>query len=383
MGRTEMKMGNRPGASRPHEVHVVAESSKTNSLGRALSMALVAAIDFPVVVWVVDDGELWTPAAQFWPTERLRLFKARHWRAAADEIGAASARGTVVAWFSKGTWPLDRMAAHLQSLGGVAVIADFDDDDVAIMRRFRRSSRLNALKMPPFRRKSPSRLLHAQHRIWANADALTFSSAYLRSTYSERYEIPQVPTAVIPHARPDIPGAEQADSGRLLRLGFLGTMRPHKGASALLALSRADDQIRIVTFEQRWQIPEDVSDRWVHFPPTASLPEIYASVDFLLLPMDPDDDGARGQLPAKLVDAARSGVAIAATRTPVIDEYLGENYVRVASWDDPSDVISLLRRADSGRLGDAARHVFDQRFETRAVAASFGAVLQEALEPSR
>lgn len=368
---------------RPSEVHVIAESSKTNSLGRALSMALAAAVHARVVVWVVDDGDLWAPAGQFWPTDTLRLFKPRHWKSVAEEIATASAPGAAVAWFSKGTWPLDRMGAYLHSRSDVVVVADFDDDDVAIMERFRRSSRLNAIKMPLFRRKSPTRLRNSQYRIWSAADALTFSSSHLRSTYVERFGAPQVPTAVIPHARPDIPKSEKSASAGLLRLAFLGTMRPHKGASALLALSRADDAVRVVTFEQEWRLPDDVRARWEWFPPTAPLSEIYASVDFLLLPMDSDDAGARGQLPAKLIDAARSGVAVAASRTPVIDEYLGDSYVPIASWDDPKAVIALLRRADAGHLGHAVRRVFDERFETGVVAETFSKLVRKVRETRR
>ena len=93
-----------------------------------------------------------------------------------NEIESASKTQPVIVWFSKGADPLPKLAQLLRSVPGVRIMADFDDDDVSIMREFRRSSVLNAAKANPLRRKAPGRLLRSQERLAALSDLVTYSS---------------------------------------------------------------------------------------------------------------------------------------------------------------------------------------------------------------
>ena len=106
-------------------LYTIAESAAANSLGRAISMSLVAAELGTVETWAVDDGPTWTGARHF--DLEIRRFSAHGAGALVDSIRQRSASEQVVVWISKGIAPLDGIARAAQRLPDVTVIADFDD----------------------------------------------------------------------------------------------------------------------------------------------------------------------------------------------------------------------------------------------------------------
>ncbi|PPG89575.1 hypothetical protein C5C00_06205 [Rathayibacter rathayi] len=360
------------------ETFVIGDSTKTNSLGRALSMALTAAEFGRVRVLAFEDGELWAGAGQF-PADVVPFGRRDLSRIERDVRAAASERRTIV-WFSKGTDPLPRLARRLSRIPNTVVVADFDDDDVSIMEAFRSESLLNRAKANPLRRKAPSRLRRSQARIARDADLVTFSSAGLRGVYAERFELGDA-SAVIPHTRVsmprDRPRAPSAD-GRLT-LGFIGTVRSYKGADTLNALLRADTDVGIVTFAQSWTPPSDVAAQWTMRPPTTPLSEVYADVDVLVLPMDIRSPAALYQLPAKLVDAAVFGTPVAATPTPPIEEFAAGAFLPVTDWSDPVGVLAAIRAADKEQLGAALQARFTTLLSPEATADTLDTALKKAL----
>lgn len=363
------------------EVFVIGDSIKTNSLGRALSMAITSTLIGTVNVLAFDDGPQWAGAQQF--GFKVRPFKRRHFAAIESEVRSAAASRRVVIWISKGTDPMPQLARRLAGITNVTLIADFDDDDVSIMQSFVSESRVNALKMNVLRRKSPQRLRRSQAKIAAIADITTFSSSGLRGVYKRRFGW-LGPSAIVPHTRIETSRTELTPAAdETIRLGFIGTVRRYKGADALVAILRADPSSLLITFSQNWSPPEDVSDRWITYPSNTPLGELYGKIDILLLPMDSSDAAARYQLPAKLVDAAVYGKAVAATPTEPIEEFAAAAYLPVTDWTKPRVVLEAIRTADREALGRALRSRYDLTFSPEATASQLKEILRAGHTPAR
>lgn len=346
-------------------IYIIGDSIKANALGRALSLALTARELGDIRVRAVDDGREWVGSGQF-PIE-VRAFSARRWRSLVDEIRVSAGKQPVLVWFSKGTSPLPKIARQLTGNPNIQMIADFDDDDVAIMEAFRSASFRNFLTMPEFRRKSPRRLATAQRKIFGYCHGATFSSPTLREVYASRWgQITH--SAIVPHTRMNVETKrpERTLDGRSLTLGFLGTMRDYKGATELVNLMRSDVDIRMISFQQEWNAPSDVSDRWTVVPALTSLPELYAQIDFLALPMQSTEPAARHQLPAKLVDAAVNGCPVAATSTSPIEDFVAGRYVRILDWADTSAVVRELRSSDPIQLSECIRAAYEESFSPKS-----------------
>jgi glycosyltransferase involved in cell wall biosynthesis len=343
-------------------LYAVAESAAANSLGRAISMSLIAAELGTVETWALDDGPTWTGARHF--DLEIHRFSTRHTDVLVDAVRARSATEPVVVWISKGLAPLDDIARTVRALPGVTVIADFDDDDVSLMQEQMQSSLRTALHLNVTHRKSPTRVRRAQRRTAVAADAYTFSSVAVGDAYRSR-GLPERPTAVVPHARPTswlAPERRERRPGPL-RLAYLGTVRPHKGADRILELVDAMPDIEFSCFAGSFR-PSTTGAVWNSIGPDASLPEVYADLDFTLVPQNPASSAARNQLPSKIVEAAAFGVAVVATPTPVIEEYCAGSYIAIEDWTDTRSVAARIRAADPVALGSAIRDVFVERFST-------------------
>ncbi|PPI13408.1 hypothetical protein C5D04_09825, partial [Rathayibacter sp. AY1D2] len=128
-----------------------------------------------------------------------------------------------------------------------------------------------------------------------------------------------------------------------------------------------------------WTPPSDVAAQWVMRPPTTPLSEIYADVDVLVLPMDIRSPAALYQLPAKLVDAAVFGTAVAATPTPPIEEFAAGAFLPVTDWSDPVGVLAAIRTADKEQLGAALQARFTTLLSPEATADTLDTAVQKAL----
>lgn len=349
-------------------VFTLAESAVTNSLGRAISMSLVAAELGTVELWALDDGPTWTGARHFdLPVHR---FSPRHLDVLVDAIRARASEEPTLVWISKGLSPLDRVARAVRGMPGVTVIADFDDDDVSLMQEQVRKSLKTAVHLNVTHRKSPTRVRRAQLRTAQAADAYTFSSATVRAAYLGR-GIPELPSAVIPHARPSSWLVRERVERRPgpCRLAYLGTVRPHKGADHILDLVQTMPDIEFFSFSNSFAPASTSSAAWRVVGADAALTDVYADIDFTLVPQNPASSAARNQLPSKIVEAAAFGVAVVATPTPVIEEYCAGAYVAIDDWSDAGAVAARIRAADPLALGSAIRRVFVDRFATPVSAA--------------
>ena len=361
-------------------IFVVAESAVTNSLGRAISLAIVGTERAVTELWAVDDGPVWTGARHF--DLDIRRFDGRNPAALVSRIRDAAADEPVVVWISKGISPLDRIAAALKGRANTTVLADFDDDDVSLMREQVAKSLKTAVHLNVLHRKSPTQVRRAQARTARVADGYTFSSRALERTYLAR-DLPPRASAVVPHARPDAWLVAERE-GRVagpLRLAYLGTVRPHKGADKVLSLVEAMPEIHFSSFSGSFR-PAGGGATWHSIGAEAALSEVYADVDFTLVPQDPSSSAARNQLPSKIVEAAVFGVAVVATPTPVIEEYCAGAYVPIEDWSDPHDVARRIRQADPVALGAALRQVFLDRFAAAVSGTALGRLLDEVPAPA-
>ncbi|MDX2376597.1 hypothetical protein M4I32_07265 [Microbacterium sp. LRZ72] len=354
----------------------LAESARDNSLGRAISMSLVAAELGAVELWAVDDGPAWTGARHFDLT--VHRFSRAGIDRLVERIRTAARAEPVLVWVSKGIAPLDRVARAVAGVRGVTVVADFDDDDVSLMREQMRKGWKTAVHLNVLHRKSPVRVARAQRRTAAAADAYTFSSETLRATYQAR-GLPERPSVIVPHARPTAWLRAERDTRRPgpLRLGYLGTVRPHKGADRILELVRAMPEIEFASFSGSFR-PTTGGATWRAIESAAALPAVYADIDFTLVPQSAASSAARNQLPSKIVEAAAFGVAVVATPTPVIEEYCAGAYIPIDDWSDATAVAARIRAADPVALGDAIRDVFVQRFATSVSADALAGLLPPA-----
>lgn len=354
----------------------LAESSVTNSLGRAISLSLVAAELGTVELWALDDGPTWTGARHFdLPIHRFTVRRINELVAA---ISARARTEEVVVWISKGLSPLDRIGHAVHGMPGVTVIADFDDDDVSLMQEQMRKSVKTAVHLNVTHRKSPTQVRRSQQRTSRIADAYTFSSATLREAYVRR-GLQAHSSAIIPHARPTSwLGAERrVRRPGPMRLAYLGTVRPHKGADQILKLVEAMPDIEFSCFSESF-LPATGGATWHSVGPDAALPDVYADIDFTLVPQNPNSSAARHQLPSKIVEAAAFAVAVVATPTPVIEEYCAGGYVAIDDWNDTAAVAARIRAADPVALGSAIRSVFVDRFATRMSADAMLDLLERA-----
>lgn len=368
--------------SRTH-AFVIGDSQTSNSLGRVLSMAISAQAAFDEVeVLAYADGPLWAGSGQF--EFDVMPFSRREIPALAERIRQSGAAADVLVWLSKGADPVGRLVDELKGAGGVTIVADFDDNDVAIMKNFRSQSIFNALKVNPLRRKYPARLARAQARLASKVHGLTFSNSALADAYRHRLGVGKKPWSVVPHTRTARTGALTRDPARTsaLTLGFLGTVRAHKGAAELVRLMRKDRSVNIVSFLQEWSPPEDCDLQWRTHAPTTGLAKLYEEVDFLVLPMDSDDEASLHQLPAKLVDAAANGCPVAATPTPPIVEFAGNAIIQVEAWGDPAAVLASLRSADREALSQAITQSYERWFSPEATGQAVLTLTRRVKDPA-
>lgn len=340
---------------------ILAHSIKTNSLGRALSMGLSASPLGEVEVWAIADGPTWPGHTQFNVT--LRELDGKQWKGSIRELLQQKSTHQTIFWVSKGISPLDKIAEYLRA-NNATIIVDFDDDDISIMKHFKQQSFMNKFRANPLRRISPTRIARSQRIVLRSAAGATFSSKTLRASMPE--VDPRLPTSVIPHCRVQGSAKNSRASDSTVRVGFLGTVRPHKGIEHIVRLAMEDASVHVTTFSQTWQPPVHLQSQWTVIPPDTPLSVVYQDIDALLVPMNSSEPGSLRQLPAKIVDAACSGTVLLATPTPPIVEYLEDAFVPVENWEDSREVLQLLIHADRNALEDKVFRRYLQHFSPAA-----------------
>ncbi|MDZ8201267.1 hypothetical protein RZO50_07060 [Microbacterium sp. SSW1-59] len=334
-------------ASFPRKLVVLSASLKTNALGRALVMRDIGTGLFEdVEVYAPPSDRLWVGAVG---EPVLELTRHRLHRLADDlNVRAADGRSAVV-WISKGYPSAVSLLRLLRR--DIPVVADFDDDDIALAREFVSASIPNRIKLNPLRSGSPGRLARSQLWVRERAQMLTSSSFALGSSID-----PHGKWVRVPHAREDFGGGAKPVTG-FRRIGFLGTVRPHKGLNEICQALTGDARLEFITFGQSQVVrPYTFAGRWHELPPDTPLADAYREVDVAVLPMNAASDGAQRQLPAKAVDAAVMGIPIAAASTPVLDEYFSGGMLQVANWNRlGARLEAAFLSGELNRLGSASR----------------------------
>lgn len=349
---------------------VLAPSSKSNSLGRGISMATTAAQLGDAELWAVDDGPVWPAAVKFGIPVHVFAPKARADMVA--RIRQAAAGDDVLVWVSKGLHPLDLIAEEAARVPRVMVFQDFDEDDLALMVGHLRGAPLRRLDFPPYHPRSPVRVKRSQARAARAASAVTGTSNAILEVYRRRGVI-GVPVARIPHTRQflprDLPPVREERTGsERLTLAFLGSIRPHKGLDHIVRLAEQMPDATFVSYAHAWRPPSSVRERWIELPSDTPVVQAYRGVDILLVPQDLASAVAQTQLSAKVIDAALMARAVVGSPTATLEEYCAGSYLAVADWSDIAGVVRQIRETDVRGLGASLRDVYDDLFTPQATA---------------
>ncbi len=147
-----------------------------------------------------------------------------------------------------------------------------------------------------------------------------------------------------------------------IHLGFLGTVRRHKGLGDIEALILGDSRYVLHVF--RGALPSTARERLsaslVEHDVDAPMEYLYGEVDVVVLPQD-RSPGAQAQLPAKLLDAMRFGKPVVASPTAAIVEAAADTALYVEDWGSLEGVRSkvLQAHARGSALGQAALARFE------------------------
>lgn len=369
---------------------VIAPSGKTNALGRAMCIADLASEVFDSVrLYAPEDGPLWPGAKR--ATQPVRRFGSPAGLVA--ELGCEGrgpvgrghvglergARlecdgGSLLVWAIK---PLSSSWGAAQAIARALpmslTVLDVDDADEALSSQFRTASLTNRLRLHPWSPLNPRRIRNTLASALGEADALTYSSEALRSALGIDFD---GPTLRVPHPRrqvsPQTPRSYASRSrpprrtapSEQIHLGFLGTVRRHKGLGDIEALVLDDSRYVLHVFRGALPNPvrERLSARLVEHEVDAPMEDLYAEIDVVVLPQD-RSPGAQAQLPAKLLDAMRFGKPILASPTAAILEAAADTVLYVGDWGSLDEVRSRVLQAHAGgsALGQAALARFEQQ----------------------
>lgn len=352
---------------------ILASSSHSNSLGRALALALVAEECGPTTVCAPNTGPIWKPSDKFGiPVDVIEVRKlSRHIQNWIER----NSRGVV--WFSKGLSPTDKLAAEIRNTDPHRVIIfDRDDDDLALAQEYQASSLMNRVRVSLSPQVRPRRIIKAQESVSHAASGFTFASRSLESAL----EFKSGRSAIIPHARRPVGVRPKAllGSGHI-RAGFLGTMRNHKGAAAIEHLLDQTTDIDLVVFENAGFESrfETFGDRVQYLNPRASFEEVYSRIDVALILSDRNARGADVQLPAKFADAVNAGVPIVATATSAITEFSRGILDLLPDGSSLEQLERAIRRSTKTASDLATRAIYDRDFSPAVLSTRYQALIEE------
>ena len=346
---------------------LVSATSKSNGLGRAISMATALRALAPTRILAHSDGPLWRGAA----TSGIPVEPFRHIHDLQRSLSHWATERQLVVWSVKplpwSYWPVRRYLATRQR--PFLHLLDIDDLDAALSRHFRRETLHNRLIIHPAHPLHPRRIDRVVADALLRVTAVTGSSNALLEHLS--FGAGRLST-VLPHVTPDALAAavEQTPptprTGKV-RLGFIGTARKHKGLTALLDLVRAKPDLELHVL--RDELTPELSEARPRVVAHASAAEAYANTDVVALPQDSILLGARYQLPAKLLDALHFGKPVLMTPTPVSLEHVPDAVEFVSDWQDHGSVLSSLDRicAQLPELAIRNREIYDRRFSPTAL----------------
>ena len=359
---------------------VISPSGKTNALGRAMCIAdLLSEVFDSVRLYAPEDGPLWPGAKR--ATQPVRRFGSP-----AGLVAELSREGRTQLGLERGAelecdgrslfvWaikPLSSSWGAAQAIGRALpmslTVLDVDDADEALSSQFRTASLANRLRLHPWSPLNPRRIRNTLASALSEVDALTYASEALRSTLGIDFD---GPTLRVPHPRRQVPshvpGSRAPRShvpSEQIHLGFLGTVRRHKGLGDIEALVLDDSRHVLHVFRGALPNPtrERLKARLVEHEVDAPMEDLYAEIDVVVLPQD-RSPGAQAQLPAKLLDAMRFGKPIVASPTAAIVEAAADTVLYVGDWSSLDEVRSKVLQAHAGgsTLGQTTQARFEQQ----------------------
>jgi hypothetical protein len=352
---------------------VISPSGKTNALGRAMCVADLASEVFDSVrLYAPEDGPLWPGAKR--GTQQVRRFGSpaglvaelsgedRGRLRSEDGAQLECDGGSLFVWAIK---PLSSSWGAAQAIRRALpmslTVLDIDDADEALSSQFRTESLTNRLRLHPWSPLNPRRIRNTLTSALSEADALTYASEALRGALTIDFD---GPTLRVPHPRRQV--SSRSPSSRVLceqiHLGFLGTVRRHKGLGDIEALILGDSRYVLHVF--RGALPsaarERLSASLVEHDVDAPMEYLYDEVDVVVLPQN-RSPGAQAQLPAKLLDAMRFGKPVVASPTAAIVEAAADTVLYVEDWGSLEEVQSKVLQAHGcgSALGQAALARFE------------------------
>jgi Glycosyl transferases group 1 len=379
---------------------VISPSGKTNALGRAMCLAELASEAFDSVrLYAPKDGRLWSGAKR--ATQPVHRFGSPA-ELVSDLMGEGQAhlqrdgraqlerdRGSLFVWAVK---PLSSSWGAAQAIRRALpmslTVLDLDDADEALSSQFRSASLANRLRLHPWSPLNPRRIRNTLANALGEVDAVTYASEALRSALGIDFD---GPTLCVPHPRRQATSssASKRKPSEYIHLGFLGTVRRHKGLGDIEALVLADSRYVLHVFRGALpsQARERLSARLVEHEVDASMADLYGEIDVVVLPQD-RSPGAQVQLPAKLLDAMRFGKPIVASSTAAILEAAADTVLYVDDWGSLNEVRSKVLQAHHGgsTLGQAALRRFEGRLAFEAQVGGlreFVRVIEPPREPRR
>lgn len=227
------------------------------------------------------------------------------------------------------------------------------------------------------------------------ADRVLVSNAVLQGKFGG---------VLVPHARdettfrPDHLDRETARRRLQLRhdgkvVMFVGTPRPHKGVLEVLAAVkqvRKDLNCRLVVvgkppdaaFEALLRRQGDDALDLIPDQPFHRLPEILAAADLVCVLQQPENEIAKYQFPAKVVDAMAMQVPVLATDVPPLRDLIEDGVIDAATPESlPARIEWWLQapHAESSRRLRHARTAFLERYSHDAINRTLVKVIEDCL----
>ncbi len=359
---------------------VISPSGKTNALGRAMCLADLASEVFDSVhLYAPDDGQLWSgakratqPVRRFGSPSELVAELRREGQAQIGLDGGAQLECDDRSLFVWTVKPLSSSWGAAQAIRRALpmslTVLDLDDADEALSKQFRAASLANRLRLHPWSPLNPRRIRNTFASALGEVDAVTYASEALRSTLGIDFDGPAL---CVPHPRRR--ATSSSTSPRMpseqIHLGFLGTVRRHKGLGDIETLVLEDSRYVLHVF--RGALPGPARERLgaclVEHEVDAPMADLYSEIDVVVLPQD-RSPGAQAQLPAKLLDAMRFGKPIVASPTAAIVEAAADTVLYVGDWGSLNEVRSKVLQAHAGgsSLGQATLRRFERQLAFEA-----------------
>jgi hypothetical protein len=343
---------------------VISPTGQTNALGRAICIADLASEVFESVrLYAPDDGPLWQGA-------KRSPYPVRRFASALDIVAELETLdGLFLVWVIKPlstSWLPAR--AIKRALPTSLMVLDVDDADEALSRQFRAASLMNRLRLHAWSPLSPRQIRDTLTSALREVNAVTYASEALRSVPGIDFDGPMLR---VPHPRrgAHLRPLREKPRSDCIHLGFLGTVRQHKGLADIEELVLRDHRHRLHVF--RGALPHHarrcLGAQVVEHDVDAPMEDVYADIDVVVLPQD-GSPGGQAQLPAKLLDAMRFGKPIVASSSGPIVEAAADTVLYVADWGSIDEVQRKIAQAhaEGPALGLRARRRFEERLALEA-----------------